>query len=283
MFVDFIEVGTSDFDTEIQKMDTRIGLSIEPIKYYLDRLPNKYGCTKLNIAISNTQGKSKVYYVKEENIKKYDLPHWVRGCNSMGKYHPTVEKLLSNKGLNPLHIIDEYDVDVKTLMDVVEENKINSIYYLKIDTEGHDTYILEKYGQKLQELQEINRLKPHMILFESNELNDQTRVMNILEQYGKLGYDVVSTGHDVTLQLNLSRLTNKTGFGGEVKRYYIMNYPPNYDISKLPHENTLSGAMKYCTENGCCGVTYQNGIYQVRNGPYLKYYDNVKLLSWIYM
>ena len=37
MFVDFIEIGTSDFNTEIQKKDNRIGLSIEPVKYLLSK------------------------------------------------------------------------------------------------------------------------------------------------------------------------------------------------------------------------------------------------------
>jgi hypothetical protein len=48
-FYDFIEIGTSDFDTEIEKKDNKIGISIEPIKYYLDRVTNKPNCIKLNI------------------------------------------------------------------------------------------------------------------------------------------------------------------------------------------------------------------------------------------
>ena len=39
---DFIEIGTSDFDTLIEDAsESTRGISIEPIKYYLDRLPNK--------------------------------------------------------------------------------------------------------------------------------------------------------------------------------------------------------------------------------------------------
>jgi hypothetical protein len=46
MFYDYIEIGTSDFDTEIQKNDNRTGLSIEAVKYYLEQLPEKVGCKK---------------------------------------------------------------------------------------------------------------------------------------------------------------------------------------------------------------------------------------------
>jgi hypothetical protein len=41
MFFDFVEIGTSDFDTLIQKAgDTDIGISIDPIDEYLERLPS---------------------------------------------------------------------------------------------------------------------------------------------------------------------------------------------------------------------------------------------------
>ena len=39
VFYDFIEVGTSNFNTELEKADdTSVGLSIEPVKFYLDDL-----------------------------------------------------------------------------------------------------------------------------------------------------------------------------------------------------------------------------------------------------
>ena len=38
---DFIEIGTSDFQTLIEEAsDEAIGLSVEPISYYLNKLPN---------------------------------------------------------------------------------------------------------------------------------------------------------------------------------------------------------------------------------------------------
>jgi hypothetical protein len=44
---DFIEIGTSDFDTLIETSDDKtVGLSIEPIKYYLDRLPERKNVKK---------------------------------------------------------------------------------------------------------------------------------------------------------------------------------------------------------------------------------------------
>ena len=35
MKYDFIEIGTSDFDTLLETTTNKIGISIEPLKYYL--------------------------------------------------------------------------------------------------------------------------------------------------------------------------------------------------------------------------------------------------------
>ena len=48
--LDFLEIGTADFDTEIEKSDNNTrGFSIEPLKIYLDKLPEKSLCKKFNI------------------------------------------------------------------------------------------------------------------------------------------------------------------------------------------------------------------------------------------
>ena len=82
MNYDFIEVGTSDFETHIQNArDETVGLSIEPIQYYLDRLPNKENVEKLNCAVSfdGKPGRDKVYYIPHETIIRQGIPHWIRG------------------------------------------------------------------------------------------------------------------------------------------------------------------------------------------------------------
>lgn len=110
MFLDFIEIGTSDFDTEIQKNNNKTGLSIEPIKYYLDRLPDKKNIKKINVAISDYNGNADVYYVTPENISKYSLPCWVRGCNSINSYHKTVSDLCNKKNIkNDMLVISFFE------------------------------------------------------------------------------------------------------------------------------------------------------------------------------
>jgi hypothetical protein len=279
MFCDFIEIGTSDFDTEIQIPDNKVGISIEPVKFYLDKLPYKHNCIKLNIGISNYNGKSKVYYIPESNIIKYNLPDWVRGCNSINSYHRTVLNLCEDAKLNIENIADTYEIDVQTLFQTMNDMKVEGVYYLKIDTEGHDTTILKKFYEDVIHNTDL----PHVILFESNTLSTRDDVDEIIKLYIEKGYDLILRGTDTKLQLNLKKLKYKSQFSNGIHNYYIMDYPSNYNTHELPHENSLEGAKDYCIKHNCSGITLQDSIYQVRNGIYINYYKDDNLVSWIYL
>lgn len=175
-FYDFIEIGTSDFDTEIEKMDSKYGISIEPIKYYLDKLPNKQHCIKRNIAISNYSGTCCVYYLSEKTIQTYGFPYYVRGCNSINSYHKTVTKLCNDKNLKIEEISEKEEIPVQTLVQTMDEMNIEGVYYLKIDTEGHDTSILKKFYEE----NTCNKYLPHVILFESNILSKKKKLKRLL-------------------------------------------------------------------------------------------------------
>ena len=58
-FLDFIEIGTSDYDTILESCyDFQKGISIEPLKFYLDNRPNRSNVVKINGAL-----------VSDKNIK----------------------------------------------------------------------------------------------------------------------------------------------------------------------------------------------------------------------
>ena len=69
---DFIEIGTAFFDTLIEKAtDEQYGLSIEPVKEYLDKLPDKQYVTKINGAVVADEDHAglDLYYVDEQDIE----------------------------------------------------------------------------------------------------------------------------------------------------------------------------------------------------------------------
>ncbi len=93
---------------------------------------------------------------------------------------------------------------------------------------------------------------------------------------------MVNWNNDILLKLNLNKL-NKTFFTKGIKKYYICDYPKDYNPINPPHENTLESAKKYCVNNLCSGITFQFGRYEVRAGKYVCYANDPNLISWIYL
>ena len=276
MFYDYIEIGTSDFDSEIQKKNNK-GISIEPIKYYIDRLPNKTDCIKLQNAISNYNGYVNVFYLNEENIKKYNLPKWVRGCNSINSVHPTVKKLLQNKNIDIDQIITIEKVPCKTLFNILIEHNISTFHFLKIDTEGHDCIILENF---YNDISNNNLYYPNKILFETNVLSNPEYVNKIIKLYNNIGYDLKQRSTDTILQLNLDKLNNKKTFI-KYENYLIQNNM-RYNITNLPYENNFESAQKYCIDNNFNGINLIDNIYHVTNGKYVINDISNKTICWVY-
>jgi len=277
MILDFIEIGTSDFNTEIQKKDTKKGLSVEAVTYYIDKLPCKKDCIKINNGISNFNGYITINYLTVEKIEKYELPVWVKGCNSVNHYHPTVSKLLLDKGIEIKDIVTSYQVPCKTLITLMNEYNVKGLYLLKIDTEGHDSIILEHFFENYDK----NSLLPHKIIFESNVLTNPKDIEKIITMAESCGYDLISNGNDTVLQLNIQKMNRTLEYSDVMSNYIIEEYPTNYNPEKLPHENSLDAAKEYCIKHRCSGVTYIENRYEVRNGKYTKYHSDSDTKSWI--
>jgi len=192
--LDFIEIGTSCYNTLIEEADdSTFGISIEPIKYYLDLLPNKNNVIKINCAVSPTNQMSDayMYMVKEQAIIDNNLPSFLRGCNSLNKYH------LQHKELGVEHLVSKVPIKQVPLSSILTAYKVRSIALLKIDTEGCDCDILFTLIIYLKD--KNNEYYPKTILFESNEIADQNKVIKVIRLYKQLGYKVKYTGKDTKL------------------------------------------------------------------------------------
>lgn len=213
---DFIEIGTAFFDTLIEKATDEYGLSVEPIKEYLDKLPNKPNVTKIEGAVV-ANGDSKdldVYYVTEEDIDKHKLGEWMKGCNSVGKPHdfhlnyffcpwtwsrhklgkelPDTNPYKKLKTL-PTHnlikhgLVKTKKIDCYYYSDLIKKYSINTVKKIKIDTEGYDCKILNSI---LDYYQETNEKLPIEISFESGVHNIKNDVELSLNRLISLGYTI---------------------------------------------------------------------------------------------
>lgn len=196
----FIEVGTSDFDTMAQSCDYNdFGISIEPLKLYLDRLPVKPNLTKINCAVLDTNSTEKFFYMDPSLIKSLNLPGWARGNSCLEHTHPNpeLEQILRAKGLSPEDVFTEIAVEVKPLSDIYIEYEVGVVDILKIDTEGFDCRILKKFHHDISQLQ---LRYPNKIIFESNILSNREDVNDIIRLYRSAGYNITKTGHDTHMQ-----------------------------------------------------------------------------------
>jgi len=191
MIYDFIEIGTSDFATLIERADENtIGISVEPIKAYLDRLPSPKNVRKINCAISNDDSVIDIYYIDPKSIKEHNLPQFIRGCNSVNKPHPTVKNLLG-EFYNKVATIES--VKCISLLTLFNENSVEGIRFFKIDTEGHEAVILNSYY-------EICLKNPNLmadeVLFEYNVLSNKDEMDSIISKFSSIGYIGHQLGED---------------------------------------------------------------------------------------
>lgn len=194
MKYDFVEIGTSDFDALIQTAtDTTRGISIEPIKYYLDRLPNPAGVIKLCCAVGTTDRPAmlEMYYVPDDVIHALKLPEWLRGCNSIGGPH------LQHVKLGIEHLVQITHVPAYPLTRIFEQHHVTELDLLKIDTEGQDADILLNLADRLI-------VRPQKIQFESNELSDANKIKLVVDRYENLGYRATHAGTDTVLEISFT-------------------------------------------------------------------------------
>jgi hypothetical protein len=199
MKYDFIEIGTSNFDTLIEAADdTTVGLSIEPVGYYLDQLPDRACVKKLEVAVArnNKYGFMSVYYVPERTIRARGLPDWLRGCNCVGNYHPKHIELAVRD------LVQIAEVEIIPIGEVFNCYDVTELDYLKIDTEGADCEIMKHLADFLKP--EPATRYPRKILFESNELANQGQVEYVKAEFIKLGYCVAKSGYDTVLEYKKS-------------------------------------------------------------------------------
>ena len=199
MRYDYVDIGTCDFDTahDVAQPGERV-LLVEPVQYYLDRISDRKDQIKANLAVSASSGRVPVYYVPDVSIHLFDLPSWARGCNSIGTRHPTIDNLLVSRKL-PLNLVNKIEVEVITFRELCTRYLITEINKLKIDTEGHETFIMPTVLEMVKEGMYIEEIK-----FENQESLGNKPFLDILAQeFVKLGFYEITevTNMDTTLRI----------------------------------------------------------------------------------
>ena len=189
MIYDFIEIGTADFDTEIQNHNGRNGLSVDIIQEYLDNLPNIDNVKKICCGISNVSSEVDAF---KPNFPEY-FPGWLRGCVSIFKPHKHVIEYCNNNGVDYNKYMTVRKVKIISVVEFIKNNNITGVTFLKIDTEGHDCVILNAW---LDCCNENPVLLPKHILYESKDLTDSYELEMMRNRLISLNYKLVFHQYD---------------------------------------------------------------------------------------
>jgi FkbM family methyltransferase len=195
---DFCEIGTSDFDTCIEQAGPEtVGLSVDPMRLYLERLPARPRVRKECAAISLVSGEAEIFYVPLEEIVRHRLPDWVRGCNAVGAPHKTVLAKLAARKL-PESLICSLRVPQLTIAQLFAKHGVRRVRLVKIDTEGHDAKVV----RSLIEHCDAQPLAwPAKLIFETNGLGARSEDRAVIAELVQRGYAVRSqSGGDTVLE-----------------------------------------------------------------------------------
>jgi hypothetical protein len=153
-----VEIGTSNFDTIIQRMAVSkpeaTGLSVDAMKIYINQLPNLECWRKLNSAVVGSMedippsGMVDTYFIDPKDIAQHRLPDWLKGCNSVGRPHATALKILKRRNLT--HLMHSISVPVMSVEQLLDENEICRMKKFKVDVEGFDGDLLVAFSKWVQ-------------------------------------------------------------------------------------------------------------------------------------
>jgi hypothetical protein len=186
--VDYLEIGTSDFDTLVHRASAAntmnggtgmgaggeggenwrnySGVSVEPMSHYYRNLPQGPGLVAINAAVGAHPGTAGVYGFDPAHMRDVAVNDTVlRGCSSINTVHRAAKALLNaDPGLSTL-VLMRQSVAILTVGEVFHHAGMRSAYMLKVDAEGMDFTIVR---ETLAFLSRFDLEWPCVISFESN-------------------------------------------------------------------------------------------------------------------
>jgi len=150
MIFNYVDIGVCDFETSLEKQNVAAGetvLLVEPVVQFLNALPSPPGVVKVCAAITATGNDFPIFHVSTDAIKRYEMPFWTRGCSRLHQPHHGVMGWLQSQGMDFAQAFDAgifqvFDCKGLTFQQLCDNQSIEKIVHLKIDTEGCDHEVL---------------------------------------------------------------------------------------------------------------------------------------------
>ena len=218
---EYVEVGTSDWGTLTQfcagqqrtnyvswlgaDIRTSIsdpvwfrGLAVEPVKEWLDALPNLPRLTKVEAAMGERSGEATLYGVSPASVALYDgklydhgldVMWYAKSMASINKPSPDLLDML--RGVQREDLLEKRQVQVLSWGDLCNQYGIRTVDVVQLDCEGMDCGIVRGM---LEHCDAYPYALPRIICFEANHLTDDSEVEETLTALAEHGYSIQSRG-----------------------------------------------------------------------------------------
>jgi FkbM family methyltransferase len=180
----FVDIGTSYFCTSIDEYGLDVqGILVEPVKSYLNEIPNSPTIIKANYAISDKTEIGILFISKNDGpIRYYSKKDLMASPNKAQIGTTGINSLNSFKGSGTGIPIS---CEVITFHDLCEKYDITRIEQLKIDTEGNEHLILPQVFDRIFS----NELEVSKIIYEYNRFSNKRKLDAIKNKFiSLLGY-----------------------------------------------------------------------------------------------
>jgi FkbM family methyltransferase len=156
------------------------GVLVEPVPHYTRLLADNFAQTGRfsieQVAVSQSSGETKIYYVAEnasDLLGEYFDVSGMRGVASLNRNH-----VLEHLAAQYYSVVESDRVECLTVKELLKRNHINQIDLLHIDAEGHDWMILQQF--------DFDVVRPKIVLFERKHLNrgDQEAARKMMQDAG---------------------------------------------------------------------------------------------------
>jgi len=171
----YIDVGANDpvIDsvTKLFYDEGWSGINIEPIeKHIKDLKTQRRRDINIQAGISNKPGKLK--------FREYI------GGDGLSTFEATMQKDYESNTEQPTKNFKDYSVSVKTLSDVITENKVEHIHLMKIDVEGYEYEVIDGYHWK--------HPRPELLCIEANHIIKDWRPLLKKHRYKQVFSDGIN-------------------------------------------------------------------------------------------
>lgn len=193
MDYDFIEVGTSNFDTLAETAGEKFGISVEPMVELIQEVKAGPNVKKIYAAIGNVNKEVNIYYFDKENRIKHNLPEWFDSSSMIGGINPNIVRVLNERKL-PLDLVSTRKISMMTWESLYLAFDIEYVRLVKVDAEGMDIQIVNLL---LDYLEKENLILPEEIQFEARqEMMDEKLLDKLLARLYDLNYATQKAGQD---------------------------------------------------------------------------------------